>query len=100
MALTQRLTSSHFPYLPLRLEVRQRIDDVEALLDTGFDGDVALPAALVEADHPPDGYLPCRLADGSEILTPLYRGAVRVGSLSAFPVVVIAVGDERSLGAG
>ena len=34
-----RLVSSRFPYLPIRLQVRQRVEDLEALLDTGFDDD-------------------------------------------------------------
>jgi predicted aspartyl protease len=42
MALNQRVVSSHFPYLPLQLEIRQELHELEALLDTGFDGYVAI----------------------------------------------------------
>lgn len=100
MALSQRLTSSRFPYVPLHLEVRQQTHGVDALLDTGFDGDVALPPELVVAGQSPDGYLPCQLADGSEVLTPFYLGVVRVGDLGAFPIVIIALGDEPLVGRG
>jgi predicted aspartyl protease len=53
--MTPRLVSEHFPYLPLRLEVRGRTSAVEALLDTGFDGDVAVPPDLF-ANGEPDDY--------------------------------------------
>ncbi len=35
--MSQSLTSSHFPYVPLHLQMGHRDADVEALLDTGFD---------------------------------------------------------------
>lgn len=38
--MTSRVESRRFPYLPLRLEVRNRMYEVEALIDTGFDGDL------------------------------------------------------------
>ncbi len=100
MAIDQRVTSSHFPYLPVHLQIGQRTHDIEIFLDTGFDGDIAVPTDLVGEGRPPDGYLPCRLADGSEVLTPLYRGVVRVGALPSFPVVVIVLGDEPLAGRG
>jgi hypothetical protein len=56
MAMSQPLFSSHFPYLPFHLEVGHRADDVEALLDTGFDGALAVPPSLVTNGRPPTGY--------------------------------------------
>jgi len=100
MALSRRLTSARFPYLPLQVDVDRRTHAVEALLDTGFDGDVALPPELIAADHPPDRYLPCQLADGSDVLPPIYRGVVRVGDMATFPIVVVALGDEPLVGPG
>ncbi|GEM_PF-4457774 len=46
--MSQHLTSWRFPYLPISLHLRQTrigeiIADMEALLDTGFDGDVIVP---------------------------------------------------------
>lgn len=47
MALNSgRFVSARFPYLTVRVEVRQRDARVEALLDTRFDGDVAVPQVL------------------------------------------------------
>lgn len=100
MALSQRLTSSHFPYLPLRLQIHRRILDVEALLDTGFDGDVAIPPELIAGDQPPDGYLPCQLADGSHVLAPVHHGVVQVGDIGSFPIVFLALGGEPLVGRG
>ena len=98
--MNRRLTSSRFPYLPLQIEVRQRREELEAFVDTGFDGDVAVPPNLITNGEPPDGYVPWRLADGSLIFAPAYLGAVRVGEMGTFPVVITAIGDEPLLGRG
>jgi predicted aspartyl protease len=97
---TNRLVSSHFPYVPIRLHVRQQDIAVEALLDTGFDGDVAVPSALLADGQPPNGYLRWMLADGSRVLTPYYLGTVTLGPLGPFPAVVTALGNESLLGQG
>jgi len=52
------------------------------------------------ANQTPDAYVPCVLADGSELLTPVYRGVAQVGDLSSFAVAVIAIGDETLVGRG
>src|SRR5439155_17483775 len=73
LAMSQTVTSDRFPYLPLYLEVRQRNERVEALVDTGFDGDVVVPSDFIADTERPDSYLSCRLADTSEVLAPVYR---------------------------
>lgn len=40
------------------------------------------------------------LADESRVRAPIYRGTVRVGSLSPFPVDVTALGDVPIVGRG
>ena len=72
---------------------------VDALLDTGFDGDVALPQQLV-AEALPDGYLPWVLADGSNVLAPAYEGTVQIGSTAPLAAVMIALGEEPLVGPG
>jgi len=48
MAVSEpRLEKHRFPYLPVRLTVHDRSANVEALLDTGFDGTVVVPAHLL-----------------------------------------------------
>jgi len=98
--MSQSLTSSHFPYVPLHLEMGHRDADVEALLDTGFHGDVALPAGLTTDGEPADGYLPWTLADGSEVSAPAYDARVQIGELPPLPAVVIVLGDEPLVGRG
>jgi hypothetical protein len=95
-----RIVSSRFPYVPMHLRVNRRIVEVEELLDTGFDGDVALPPALIAGDRAPDGYVRLALADGSRIFAPYYIGALRLGPMGPFPAVVTALGDEPLVGQG
>lgn len=64
MAL-ERVESERFPYLPLTLTVGEQTAQVEALLDTGFDGDIVVPLSLIANDQPPDEYRNWALADGS-----------------------------------
>jgi predicted aspartyl protease len=98
--MSQSLVSPRFPYLPLHLAVGSTTLDVEALLDTGFDGDVAVPANFAAEGIGPAGTMTCRLADGSPVAAPIYRGTVSVGSFGPFPVYVITLGDELLMGRG
>jgi len=101
MAVTNgHATGPHFPYLQVHVEVRGHVADIDALLDTGFDGDVAIPDALVAGAGRPDGYGRWALADGSEILVPYYDGTVYLAGLGPFPALVIVLGDELLVGAG
>lgn len=100
MAVNAALTSQHFPYLPLLLTVGEHAQVVEALIDTGFDGDVALPSAILAADEAPDGEHHWILADGSEVFAPYFLGTVRVGDVGVFPALITALGDEPLVGRG
>ena len=95
-----RLISERFPYLLISFEVRQREASVEALLDTGFDGDLLVPADLIADGETPDGYLNWTLADGSVVRAPVYFGTVRVGEMAPIAVSVTALGEETLLGVG
>jgi predicted aspartyl protease len=97
--MTPRLVSGHFPYLPLRLDVHGRTFTVEALIDTGFDGDVAVPPDLLAGDEP-DDYQRWTLADGAVVYTPMYFGTVQVGDVGSLDVLVTALGDEPIVGRG
>ena len=100
MALTPRVVSRRFPYLPVRLVLRQQVHNTEALLDTGFDGDVAVPPLIVPVGEPPDGYIAARLADGSDVYAPFYRATVQVFPADVFSVTILALGDELVVGRG
>ena len=59
--MNTELTSSRFPYVPVRWQVGQQIHEAEALLDTGFDRGIAVPPyflkdkllTLISAGHLP-----------------------------------------------
>ena len=90
----QRVISTHFPYVPLHVAVRNRAENVEALLDTGFDGDIVVPEAFATGLGLPDSRSRWQLADGSLVRAPIYLGSVRIGRTELSPVLVIALGDE------
>jgi predicted aspartyl protease len=95
----RRVESTRFPYLPLSLDVRgQVLDSLEALVDTGFDGGVALPEGRIHQGGVPDGYVYWSLADGSQIRAQAYRGQAQIGDLGIVHVVVTIVGDEPLVG--
>ena len=100
MALTNRLTNDRFPYIPLRLTVKDRTFRTEALLDTGFDGDAIVPAGLIGQDTQPDSYVTWTLADGSTVLAASYLGSVELEGLGRYPVLVSVLGDEPLVGRG
>ena len=71
MAVSRRLVNTRFPYLPVSLRIRQRTVDVDALVDTGFDGHMVIPSDSM-AGEIPDANLLYGLADGlSFVWTPL-----------------------------
>ena len=98
--MSPQVSSSHFPYLPLRITVRARTLDVEALLDTGFDGDILVPHRLVDDARPPDDYEPWVLADGSRGQAAAYFGTVEVGVFGPFEANIVALGNEILVGRG
>jgi predicted aspartyl protease len=101
--MTPSETSAHFPYLQVHVKVgsprsiEQELD-VEALIDTGFDGGLTVPSALIDPTITPDTHLPWQLADGSQVLTPAYLATVHIGQLQPVLTVLIALGDEPLLG--
>lgn len=97
--MSQQLTSSRFPYLPIQLEVGQQTYEEEALLDTGFDGGMAMPPFLL-AGQTADWYQLWTLADGSQVSAPVYQGAIRLGDFEPISVAVVALGDEYIIGLG
>lgn len=95
-----RVVSRRPPYVPITLTIRGQPGsvEVEALIDTGFDGEVIVPAALILATTPPIGQSGWRLADGSQISTPAYTGVLQIGGMRVAPIAVTALGDEPIIG--
>jgi predicted aspartyl protease len=100
MAMSQQLVSPRFPYLPVRLEVRGRTHAVDALLDTGFDGDIIVPPLFVSGAETPEGYIPYRLADDSWGIAPTYAGSIHLNNMGSFTVTILTLGDEPIIGLG
>ena len=98
--MNHRVVSTRFPYLPIQVEVAGQSLTVEALLDTGFDGDLVLPRSLLGSSAPPDGRMDAVLADGSSVETPVYVGQVRLGTARMTNIAVMALGEEPIVGRG
>jgi predicted aspartyl protease len=92
-----RVESARFPYLPVAFTVRGSTRTAEALVDTGFDGYLAVPEALLRGVAP-SGHQMVGLADGSALRIPYYRGLIRLGELSPVPCLIITLGDEVIVG--
>lgn len=87
------LIHTHFPYLPLRLELQGQEVVTEALLDTGYDGDVVLPSRLLSPATRPTGSLVLALADSSEVEVPGYYAVAHIGAARVERAVVTVLGD-------
>src|SRR5712692_4692678 len=100
--MNQRATSSRFPYLPLRISLERglqsRIIEIEALVDTGFDGDIIVPESLIGSADTVD-FLTWRLADGSRLRLPYHTGVDEIIGLNdTFPVFISVLGNETLVG--
>jgi predicted aspartyl protease len=106
--MSKRLTSAKYPYLPLTIRVRasksKQIElDTQALIDTGFSGDIVVPTIGELKQHPPDAYATWTMADGSEVLAPLFLGTIRFPELDEdmaemVGVTVTMLGDQALIG--
>jgi len=98
------VTSAHFPYLTIRVTIRQPLArnqqeiQLEALVDTGFDGGVVIPKDAADPSLTPVRYLPWELADDSQILLPAFLADVQIGTLPPVRTIVMPLGDEALLG--
>lgn len=95
-----RVASSRFPYIPIRVEALGHRYELDALVDTGFDGDVAVPAPVAADWGQPDRQLRAMLADGSMRWVPVYRGFAEIDGLGRIAVSVLALGPEVLVGCG
>lgn len=95
----QRLVSNRFPYLPIHVEARGASHDLEAFVDTGFEGDLVIPPEL-QPRAAPDGGIRLRLADGSMLLAPFFNGTPTLPAIGSYSVAIIVLGDEPMIGLG
>jgi len=102
MVMNKTLTSARYPYIPLTVVINKRSETIEALLDTGFDGDIILPEGLLTNGKPPDSYLRFILADqATSVLAPAYLGRVEIaelGDAGASAAIIGVLGNEPIIG--
>lgn len=88
-----------YPTLAVRFVVSGVTRDAIALMDTGFDGDLVVPEALVGQLPEPSYYSRYRTANGELVVVAEFSGTVELvdqpGSLQAR---IIALGDEYLIG--
>lgn len=94
------LTNSRFPYIRVTIQVLHRNIKVEALVDTGFDGDIIVPPEMILNGKLPKGYLPWTLANGGEVNAPYFLGKVSIGKFESINVLITVLGDEPLVGRG
>jgi predicted aspartyl protease len=108
--MSNKLISTQYPFLPLSVHVRvtsrKNIDLItEALIDTGFSGDITIPTTEELRQYPSDAYATWTLADGSEVMAPIFLGTIRLPELAGdsgvmVGVAVIVLGDQLLIGQG
>jgi len=101
MSQPQRVVSTTYPFLSVHVELRAHRGELLALLDTGFTGDLTVPAGFPDGGlGSPDGYAPCELADGSIVHVPYYLGTVEIVGLPPSHALVLLLGTQYLLGRG
>jgi predicted aspartyl protease len=106
--MSNKLTSSKYPFLPLTIHVRvsnrKKIDiNTQALIDTGFSGDIVAPVTEELKQATPGAYATWTMADGSEVLAPIFLGTIRFPELDEdvaemVGVTITVLGDQALIG--
>lgn len=71
---------------------------IEALVDTGFSGDLVLPNGFFPDNQEPDSYSAWTVADGRRVTAAIYYGLVRIGDYPAVEAAIILLGDKPIIG--
>ena len=87
-----------FPALPVKVRVLGETHEGIALLDTGFEGDVIIPAYLSAGF--PGRIQDLVLADGSPADAPVMGGYAQLADLEYVPADVMFLGGEFIIGIG
>src|SRR5262249_39037765 len=88
-----------YPSLRMRFRAQEVNGEATAVLDTGFDGHLAVPEALIETFPPPAYVRRVRTASGEVVRVPVYLGTVElIDQPGALDALIIALGDEYLLG--
>ena len=102
MASVRRIVSDRYPYLPIRVNVREWELESYALIDTGFTGSLAVPSEFLnQATVTPDSRVGWALADGSIVDAPIYLGDVEIVGFTPIQGIAITfLGEEFVVGRG
>jgi predicted aspartyl protease len=93
-----RVTSERFPYLPVQIQLGDIEIEVDALLDTGFDGQVIIPTSLVPPSATLQGHQRWYLADGSRVFAPFYRGTAHLPGFEPVEAAILVLGESPIVG--
>ena len=106
--MSKKLVSTRYPFLPLTVHVRvthrKSIDlNTQALIDTGFSGDIVVPVTEELKQSPPDAYATWTMADESEVMAPIFLGTIRFPQLDEdvaemVGVTITVLGDQVLIG--
>lgn len=101
MAHRQRIISTTYPYLQVKVHLRGREYDALALVDTGFTGDVVIPVGVIDATaESPDAAVDWQVADGAVVPSPIYFAEVEIVGFPPVEAAITVLGDEYLLGTG
>jgi predicted aspartyl protease len=106
--MSTKLISTNYPYLPLTIHVpltgwKTFALSTKALIDTGFSGDLVVSATEELRQYQPDAYATWTMADGSEVLAPIFLGTIQFPELEEnaaqmVGVTVTVLGDQPLIG--
>ena len=98
MAKNKSISSIHFPYIPVKITVVENNYNLEALVDTGFNGQVILPPNMFTNGQLPPKFVTCKLADNSIVEMPIHRGTLKLGDKKLNEIMILIIGDEPIIG--
>ena len=92
--------SSDYPFLYVRILIRDCEQETLALVDTGFEGSLVIPYSSIDSGlGNPDTSSNWSLADGSVVESPVYVGSLEIKGLPVIPDIVISLlGSDYILG--
>src|SRR5689334_19965805 len=88
----------NYPYIPITCSIDGWSMDLTALVDTGFDGALMVPAEIIPRTIQSTGRTVWTFPDGSRVGAFSFAGEVRVGSELVSDVLIYALGDEVLVG--